>query len=169
MKLIWVEGSAPLSKLIMWGLDEPVSHFAIALDDKIVFHSDLTGLHIVWKNTFDKTRKTIFEYDLTLPLEQEEAIYQNILNQYDGSSYDFGAFIYFGWRALLRKVFKKEMPQKNPWGNKNHFLCDEIIQLLPVEFIGQELKKADLAMKSPYQTWIMLQNHLKSVQEKQDL
>ena len=169
MKLIWVEGSAPLSKLIMWGLDEPVSHFAIALDDKIVFHSDLTGLHIVWKNTFDKTRKTIFEYDLALPLEQEEAIYQSILNQYDGSSYDFGAFIYFGWRALLRKAFKKEMPQNNPWGNKNHFLCDEIIQLLPVEFIGQELKKADLAMKSPYQTWIMLQNHLKLDQEKQDL
>lgn len=169
MKLLWVKGSLPLSKLIMWGLDEPVSHFAIALDGKIVFHSDLSGFHIAWKNTFDRTHETIFEHELKLPLEQEEAIYQGILDQYDGASYDFGAFIYFGWRALLRKAFKKEMPQKNPWGNKNHFLCDEIIQLLPVEFIGQELKEADLAMRSPYQTWIMLQSHLELVQETQDL
>lgn len=169
MKLLWVKGNLPLSHLIMWGLSEPVSHFAIALDDKIVFHSDMLGLHIAWKKSFDKTHTTVFEHEIDLPLIEEEAIYRTILDQYDGASYDFGAFAYFAWRAFLKKCFKKEMPQKNPWGSKNHFLCDEIIQLLPIELIGQELKEADLAMKSPYQTWLMFQNHLKLVQEQADL
>jgi hypothetical protein len=159
MKLLWVAGSAPLSKLIMWGLTEPVSHFAISFDDKIIFQSDLLGVHIEWMGTFLKTHTVVFEQDFNLGLEKEEAIFQALCNQYDGSSYDYGAFAYFIWRAALLKMFKMPLPDRNPWGSKKSFLCDEVIQTLPDEVCPPELKKMDLSIKSPYEVWLLFNQY----------
>lgn len=142
----------------MWGLDEPISHFAVVFDNSIVFHSDLTGLHIQWFKTFLKTHEVVYELDYSPGLEQEEAIYQGVLNAYDGRGYDYGAFVYFAWRALLKKLFNKPMPEKNPLGHKDRYLCDEVVQLLPDEICPPALKQMDLAMKSPYQVWLLLNN-----------
>lgn len=169
MKLIWVSGTLPLSKFIMWGLKEPVSHFAIVFDDKIVFHSDLTGVHISWYNTFLKSHTVVFELDHSdAALELQEQVYQNIINQYDGKWYDYGAFLYFIWRGTLKRFFGKAMPEKNPWGSKSGFLCTEMIQTLPDEMIPAPIKAADLSMKSPYELWLMLQPLVKSAPELQD-
>lgn len=156
MRLLWLTNKLPLSKLITWGLDEPVSHFAIVFDDKIVFHSDLSGLHVEWFSAFMKNRTIVFEKQIDITLEQEEYIYQNVISKYHGSSYDFGAFAYFIWRGILKKFFKKPMPNSNPWASKKRFICDEVIQLLPEELVGAEIKKADLAIRSPYQVWLMI-------------
>lgn len=156
MKLAWVKGHAPLSHLIMWGLNEPVSHFAFIFDNSIVFHSDLTGMHISWLSSFLNTHDIVYEIDLQLSLEQEETIYQGVITKYDGSGYDYGAFVYFGWRAFLKKCFGKPMPNSNPWGSKDRYLCDEAIQLLPVEIVGEEIKKMDLSIRSPYQVLLIL-------------
>lgn len=170
MKLLWVKGFMPLSKLIMWGLNEPVSHFAICFDDKIVFHSDLTGMHISWKASFDKTHETIYSITLDLPLEQEEAIYQSVITEYDGAGYDYGAFAYFCWRAALYKFFNTPLPDTNPWGSATRFLCDEEIQVLPTEIVGEEIKKMDLGIRSPFMVLNLLlkfkpelRNHLQAL------
>ena len=71
--------------------------------------------------------------------------------------------MYFTWRAVLLKSLKKPLPQSNPWGDKNRFLCDEVIQLFPDEICPPWLKKMDLSMKSPHQVWLLLtqpQGHL---------
>lgn len=169
MKLLWVSGTLPLSKLIMWGLNEPVSHFAICFDNSIVFHSDLTGMHISWLPTFLEEHKIVYTVDLELPLEQEEAIYQSVITKYDGSGYDYGAFAYFIWRAALLKFFKMPLPNSNPWGSKTRFLCDEEIQILPDDIVGAEIKKMDLAMRSPFEVLKLIlqlkpefRNHLES-------
>ena len=156
MRLLWVKGSAPLSKLIMWGLNEPVSHFAIEFDNKIIFHSDLTGVNIQWSKTFFKTREVIFEMDYSPGLEQEEEIYQSVLNTYDGSHYDYGGFLYFCWRASLKKIANCPLPDSNPWGSKRAFLCDEVVQLLPDDICPPAVKAMDLSIKSPYQVWLLL-------------
>lgn len=156
MKLLWVKGNAPLSKLIMWGLNEPVSHFALLFDNKIVFHSDLTGAHIQWYKSFQKTHETIFELEYTPGLKKEEEIYQEVIDANDGKGYDYGAFIYFAWRAFLWKFFNQPIPEKNPWGDKDRFLCDEVIQTLPNEICSQEIKQMDLSMKSPYMVWLLI-------------
>lgn len=158
MKLLWVKGTAPLSKLIMWGLTEPVSHFALLFDDKIIFHSDLTGLHIQWYQTFLKTHEVIYEIEYKPGLKKEEEIYQGVLNAYDGKGYDYGAFVYFAWRAALKKFLNKPLPDSNPWGHKDRYLCDEVVQLLPDEICPPSVKKMDLSMKSPYQVWLLLNN-----------
>ena len=158
MKLLWVKSKLPLSRLIMWGLDEPCSHFAVMFDDKIVFHSNLTGMHIVWAKTFMKQYEIVFEMEHSPDLASEEEIYQGILDAYDGKGYDYGAFAYFFWRAVLKKFFKQPMPEHNPWGSKDRFLCDEVAQLLPDSICPPAVKAMDLAMKSPYQVWLLLNN-----------
>lgn len=158
MKLLWVKSKLPLSKLIMWGLNEPCSHFAIMFDDKIVFHSNLTGLHIVWAKSFLKSYDVVFEMNFDMPLEREEEMYQGVIDAHDGASYDYGAFAYFFWRAVLKKFFGKPLPEHNPWGSKDKFLCDEVVQLLPDEICPPSVKAMDLSMKSPYQVWLLLNN-----------
>lgn len=156
MKLLWVKSGLPLSKLIMWGLDEPCSHFAVVFDDKIVFHSNLSGLHIVWFESFLKSYEVVFEIDVPLPLEEEEKMYQSIITKYDGASYDYGAFAYLTWRGFLKKFFGKPIPSHNPWASSKRYICDEVIQLLPEEIVGKEIKNADLSIRSPYQVWLMI-------------
>lgn len=156
MKLLWVKGKAPLSKIIMWGLDEPVSHFAVVFDNSIVFHADLMGVHIQWYKSFLKTHEVVFQIDYNPGLEKEEEIYQGVLDAYDGASYDYGAFAYFAWRAFLKKFLNKPMPEVNPWGHKDKYLCDEVVQLFPDEICPPSLKEMDLGMKSPYQVWVLL-------------
>lgn len=156
MKLLWVKGHAPLSKFIMWGLDEPVSHFAVLFNDSIVFHSDLTGLHIQWYKSFLKTHDVVFELEYSPSLQKEEVVFQSIVDLNDGKGYDYGAFLYFAWRGVLKKFFKRPMPDKNPWGSKDRYLCDEVIQLLPNEICPKRIKDMDLGMRSPYQVWLLL-------------
>lgn len=159
MKLIWVSGTLPLSKAIMWLLNEPVSHFAIVFDEKIVFHSDLLGVKISWYATFLKTHTVVYEIDHTdAALDLQEATYQSIISQYDGKNYDYGAFFYFAWRGLLKKLFNKPIPTKDPWGSKNGFLCTEMVQTLPDSIVPTDIKADDLSITSPYQLWLKFQN-----------
>lgn len=158
MKLIWVKGSAPLSKLIMWGLNEPVSHFALVFDEKIVFHSNLMGVKVDWYNSFLKSHQVVFEMNYNPGLKAEEAIYQEVINDNDGKGYDYGAFLYFTWRAFLKKFLLKPIPETNPWGSPDRYLCDEVIQMLPNSICPSEIKRMDLSMKSPYQVWELLNN-----------
>jgi len=156
MKIVWVKGSAPLSRLIMWGLEEPVSHMAIVFDNKIVFHADLLGVRLAWYPTFLKSHEIVFEKEYDLGLEKEEEVYQSIITANDGKGYDYGAFLYFMWRGLLRKVFNKPMPDTNPWGSKDKYLCDELVEILPDYIVPRSVKETDIGMKSPYQVYLLL-------------
>lgn len=156
MKIVWVKGSAPLSKFIMWGLSEPVSHMAIVFDNKIVFHADLLGVRLAWYPTFLKNHEIVFEKKYDLTLEKEEEVYQSIITANDGKGYDYGAFLYFMWRGFLRKCFKVPMPETNPWGSKDRYLCDEMVEVLPDYIVPQSVKDVDTGMKSPYQVYLLL-------------
>lgn len=160
MKLLWVKGTAPLSKLIMWGLNEPVSHFAVVFDDKIVFHSDLLGVRLAWFPSFMKTHEIVEEMDFpSLKLDLEEEVYQSIITNFDGKSYDYGAFLYFCWRGVLWKLFDKPLPSKNAWGSEDAFLCDELAKVLPDWVVPPEIKAMDIGMISPYKLFILLRDH----------
>src|SRR6266404_761401 len=108
MTLIWTISSFPLSKFIRWGLDEPVSHFAIMFDNKLIFQSNLLGVHPEGIYQFQKSGSILFRIDLKLSLVQEEAVYQNLLKHYEGQAYDYPGFFYFIYRAVLHKLFKVE-------------------------------------------------------------
>jgi hypothetical protein len=154
MKLVWVRGNKLLSKFIMWGLKEPVSHFAIIFDNKIVFHSDLLGVRIMWLPTFLESHEIVFQMDFAnATLEDQEGVYQSIVTKFDGKPYDYKAFIYFGWRGLLWRLFKKPFPAKNAW-NTGGYLCTEMAEVLPDSIVPKEIKEKDISMMSPYRLWL---------------
>lgn len=157
MKLVWVKGHAPLSKAIMWALNEPVSHFAIVFDNKIVFHSDLMGVRLAWLPSFLKTHEIVFEKDFPgTTLDLEEEVYQSIITKFDGSSYDYKAFLYFTWRALLFKLFKTPIPHKNAWGTNSSFLCTEMAETLPDWIVPPKVSREDLGITSPFGLWKLM-------------
>jgi hypothetical protein len=52
---------------------------------------------------------------------------------YKGKHYDFLAFIYFGWRVILKKFFKVPFPSTNAWNKPSSFLCTEFVGVLTGE------------------------------------
>lgn len=129
MKIIWTKGNSILSKAICWGLDEPVSHVAIVFDDKIVFHSNLLGVHLNWLDTFKKHSEIIYTIDYPMSLEKEEAVYQRLI-KHDERPYDYSSFFYFGLCILKKKFLGIPIPEKNPVDNPNADLCYELCNAL---------------------------------------
>ncbi len=159
MKIAFTRSGLPLSKVIRWGLKEPVSHVCIIFDDKLVFQSNLLGVGLEGIYRLQSAAEIIYTIDVPLVPEVEEAIYNNLLQHYDGKPYDYGAFAYFTYRASLHRAFGMPFPPKNIWNKPDDFLCDGLLKaLLDTPDLPSWLKEAilslgDIEMKSPYQVY----------------
>ena len=156
MKLIWTKNNQPLSIAIRSTLKEPVSHFGIVFDNGIVFHSNLLGTHIEWYGSFIKKCDTVYSIDYTMSLEEEEAVYLNILNTYDGVGYDYGALFYFAYRGLLYKIANIEFPKTNKFQSSSKLLCTELAGCLPDNIVSANIKNEDLSIISPYKLYLKI-------------
>lgn len=154
MRIIFTRNSTLLSKIIRAGLKEPVSHVAIVFDDKIVFHSNLKGTHIEWFNEFKKKSDVVYTLSYDLSLEEEEAIYQSVIDKNISKPYDFSAFLFFAYRAFMHKVFGTDYPITNPANKSWAWICVEAVGSLPEKF--QPKTPIDLSMTSPYSLYILL-------------
>lgn len=173
MKILFTKSSLPLSKLIRWGFNEPTSHVAIMFDNKLVFQSNLLGVGLEGIYRFQAAAEIVFTIDVPMNLKSEEQIYQNLLSQYDGKSYDFKAFAYFGYRVILKKLFGKPMPDKNSWQRPDAFLCDGLLAALQDPCLPAWLQKAisglgDIEMKSPYQVYLAISEAAKTASAQND-
>lgn len=153
MKIVFTKSNNIFSKLIRFFLNEPVSHMAIVFDEKIVFQSNLLGVSIAWYETFKKKNDVVYEFDFNTVLEKEEELYQNVITVNDEKDYDFAAFFYFSWRAILYKFFKIPIPRFNKFNNINQYLCIEILK-----FFKKDIDSNELAMLSPFQVYLKLIN-----------
>lgn len=165
VKFMFTKSHAPLSLLIMWGLDEPCSHFSIVFDEKIVFHSNLLGAHLKWFKNFVKSSTPVFQLEWEAPLDFQEALYQEI-EDVEGNWYDFLAFFYFCWRAFLRKLFKIPFPKKNAWSNSKMMLCTAIAMTCQKQ--GLIPADVDLEMISPFQVYEHLKMSMLELKKKQE-
>ena len=157
--LAWSKSSLPLSKLIRWMFNEPVSHFSIIFDNRLVFHSNLLGAHTEWLSRFEKKSKIIYRIDLFTNLEQEEKIYKNILNTFDRPiSYDWGGFLFFAIHSIFYKFLKRPMPKRNLWSDKDLYLCEEMITM--VQDLLNIHPYQDLSIITPYQLFRTIRNQL---------
>lgn len=124
------------SKLIRWGLDEPVSHFAPvhAMCPKrmkgIVFHSNFSGFGLDWLQGY------LREVDVVLALQPKQLdrkesrkISNQIINNLWGKEYDKPAFAYFTYRAARRKLFGTPLPTRNEWDTSD-ILCTGVANQL---------------------------------------
>lgn len=156
ISLIWTRSPLPGSKFIRWGTGEPVSHFAIQLDKKLVFHSNFHGAHLKWLSTFLKRNEIVYQLDLAISPEQEELIYQRLINQFDEQPYDWGALAFWFVSLLRHKITGAALPERNLWGSSRGFLCVELAQCLDV--LGIDLTKLDITL--PERLYFILKEKL---------
>lgn len=156
MTLIWTKSKQPLSVAIRGILQEPVSHFGIVFDNGIVFHSNLLGSHVEWYGTFKKKCDIVYSLEFNLKLEQEEQVYQDILNTYDDKPYDFGALFYFAFRAIISRITGKGLPKTNEFQSADKFLCTELAGCLPDYIVSKDIKSQDLSIVTPYGLYLQI-------------
>jgi hypothetical protein len=151
MKLLFTKNNLPLSRLIRWAFGETCSHFAIAFDNRVVFHSNLKGCHVEWLASFLKCSSVVYEIPLNATLDQEESVYQECL-KVDGKAYDFGAFLFLCLDVILFKLFKIPLQNRNLFASPNSFICVELAECLkPVMKIPE-----NLSATSPYNLYLAL-------------
>lgn len=124
------------SKIIRWGLDEPVSHFAPVYSicpkrtKGIVFHSEFSGFGLDWLQGYLKNVEVVAALQpKNLDEDEEHFISQRIITKLYGREYDKPAFAYFTYRAARRKLFGHPLPSRNEW-NTRDVLCTGISSYL---------------------------------------
>lgn len=154
MRLIWTKSNLILSKLIRWGLNEDCSHFAIVFDSPaggLMFESNLLGTHPKFYKTAKKHCEIVHEIVLNVSVEVEDRVWDIVVDNYDDEPYNFGAFLYFAWRAFLYKAFKRPFPAVNKWSKPDTHLCDQLYDA--VENIAAPNLNIDLAITSPHKVY----------------
>lgn len=159
MKVVFTKSNLPVSKLICWGLDEPVSHLAFVFDNKFVIQSSFFGVELQWLNTFIKHNDIIQMIEIPLTLEKEEVVYRSIIDNFDDSAYDYQFFFYLFWNGLLRKLFGKPLPNYNPYSNNGQFICFELLDVLPNWLLPVKPTK-DEGVISPHKAYLWLKLYL---------
>lgn len=155
MKLVFTKNDLPVSKLIRWGLNEPVSHFGIVYGN-LIFHINFLGAHIEYYPTFEKHNEIVFEIESKMPLHEAKALFWEIIASYDGTSYDFTGFLYFGWRGILYRFFHIPLPEKNKWQNPAAHLCVQLAKHLPEKYFRGISKIPDHEAVSPYKLFLAI-------------
>jgi len=150
IKLLWTNSKLPLSKFITWGLDEPVSHFAIMFFGRIILHSNVLGFHVVGINSFKKWNDIRIEKELKIGQQNGVDLMLELIEKHDAKGYDFKAFFFFVWRGILRKFFRIKLPSKSSNAGPNEILCTEAANMIPLPRLQEKLKGHDLAIVSPY-------------------
>ncbi len=163
MKLIWTKSKLPLSVLIRWFLNSDCSHFALVFksqDGGLMFESNLVGTHPKFLKTALKHMEVVHVINLNITTEQENKVWDMIVDQFDGHAYNYKAFFYFCFRAFLYKFFRRPLPIKNPWSGSESYLCEQIAYSL--ETLTTEKIDLDLSMISPEDLYHYLRSWVKN-------
>jgi len=162
MKLIWTKSRMPLSKMIRWAFSIECSHFAIVFESPgggLMFESNLFGTHPTFYRNSLKNHELVHSIDIPLSVKKEDAVWDIVVNLLDGKTYDFRAFVYEAWRALLFKLFKIPIPEKNVFEKPDSYLCVEIYDAIMHE-IGLPIS-IDTGMINPHQLYDLIFEKIK--------
>ena len=160
MRLLWTKSSAPLSVLIRLVTGDDCSHFSFVFESAaqgLMFESNLIGTHPTFFETSMKTHTIVHEVNVPLSIEDEDRIWDLVVQKYDGKGYDFLGAIYLGWRKILQRIFKLPLPEKNKWSQPDSYFCNELYSILnqlpvfPVTSVSN-------GMETPHDLWDKLKD-----------
>ena len=159
MRLLWTKSSSPLSAVIRAVTGDDCSHFSFVFESAakgLMFESNLFGTHPTFFETSMKTHTILHEIDVPLSIEEEDKVWDLVVQKYDGKPYDFGGALYLGWRKILLRAFKIPLPATNKWAKDDAWFCDELYDVLN-NIPG--FKKIDVVsgMHTPHDVWLNLQ------------
>lgn len=158
MKLIWTKSNKILSVFIRHICNEDCSHFSFVFESAakgLMFESNLLGTHPAFYQTSIKNKTIVHEINIPLSIEEEDALWDIIVQKYDNKPYDFLGAIYLGWHKFLNKIFGIKIPEKNKWSQPDQYFCNEVYDVLNNL---ANFKKIDVktGMHSPHDVWLEL-------------
>ena len=152
------------SKLIRYGLDEPSSHMAVvwgrcpnkSKEGGLVCHSQIVGgFHIDWWPAYGEKIEVVKAITpKLLGKSDRKYLTRKIIDDMWGADYDKPAFLYFTYRAFLRKYFDIPLPKHNPWSRQNDVLCTGVanaIKDVKPEWFSEKFKDGDIM--TPWQMY----------------
>lgn len=159
MKLVWLKSTEPLSVVIRFITGQDCSHFAFVFESAaqgLMFESDLLGTHPEFYTTEMKNHTLIHSMDLPLTVEQEDTVWDLVVQQYDGHAYNYLGALYLGWRYILKRLFKIPLPAQNRWATPGTYFCDQVYEVLN-QIPGVPQVNVMNGMDTPHQVWVKLQ------------
>lgn len=155
IKIVAVKAESWGSRIIRWGLGEPASHLAIAFPN-FVIQSDLKrGFNSVDNEAFFEYYEEVNSVSLTTgSIDGDNELASRVKRQLTSAEYDKPGFIYFCWRAFIRKIFGVAFPQVNSWQDDQMVICVEVLYAFLdswATMTGQSLSLKDrvLGMMTP--------------------
>ena len=132
IELLFTTSDYKFSKLARWATSSDCTHFAICFDRRVVFHSNFSGAHIEPIEAFNRMNHVIhkIEFNSTPSLQQEDALWSNLINMNYGKSYDFGAMLFLGLNLIGHKLVNLPISKNNLWKTKEGFICTELLESL---------------------------------------
>jgi len=155
MKLIWTKNNLPLSMIIRAVTGDDCSHFALVFQSAAkgwMFESNLLRTHPKFFATAKKSFQIMHEMNLDLSVEQENELWDLVVQEYDGKGYDFLGAIYTGFFVLRERFFKIPRPTINKWSDRNKYYCNEIYEALN-RVKGFESLPPATGMETPQDVW----------------
>lgn len=132
------------SKLIRWGLDDEVSHFAL-IDTRrpsinsMVLHSTLKkGVHITGIRQFLQHNEVVYAWGTKGGTNKEHMQYFSRLHTaLYRKDYDIKGVSFLAASVIVCiKVLGTELPSENKWADKKDFYCSEVLHETAF-FLGQ--------------------------------
>lgn len=144
IRILFTRSNLIGSKLIRWGLEEPVSHTAIEYDG-LVFHANHLGVIIEPIGHFTKHSTVVYLVDVPDPDGLTKL--RRMTTKYWRAPYDGGSVAWLSIRALLKKIGIK-LKKANLWNSSSMFICHE--------WVTQVLDGAEDSNTTPYQLYLRL-------------
>jgi len=127
MEVVLAQGTAPLSRLIMWLTGGSFSHSALrygGVEEEWMVHAFISGVVPEWSSYFfahyPKTKRfKVIKYE-----KEAETALDVIVQKYRHRAYDYGAIIGAGLVLMLGRV---GIRIRNPLGSRKAFMCTELV------------------------------------------
>lgn len=159
MNLIWTKSSSLLSKFIRWGFKQDCSHFAIVFNSPaggLLFEANLIGTHPKFlKTALAHGMEVVHQIKLPLTVEEEDAVWDEVVDRLDSKEYDYKAFLFFVISGVLWKLFGIPMPKKNLWAINHSYLCVEVFHAVKKHTVLKDID-IDISMTTPHELYSLL-------------
>lgn len=159
MRLVWTKSKTPFSLLIRLVTGDDCSHFSFVFESAangLMFESNLFGTHPLFYRTSLKTHTVMHEIIVPLTLDDENKIWDLIVDKYDDRPYDYFGVMYLGWRKLLLRMFKRPLPKHNKWAKPDAYFCNELYGILSC-IPGMPNTDVGNGMETPHDLWKKLE------------